>query len=63
MSGVNLINILATRRISVPAILITARSDAGLENSVAASGATCLVEKPFETAALLECLEKAFQSQ
>jgi FixJ family two-component response regulator len=61
MSGIDLRSALAKRQLSVPVIMITARSDPRLESRVAASGAICLLKKPFETAALLDCLQKAFQ--
>jgi FixJ family two-component response regulator len=63
MSGIDLKHALATRQIQVPVVMITARSEPGLEERVAASGAICLLKKPFEAAALLECLEKALQAR
>ena len=59
MSGIDLKMLLASRRIDVPVIMITARSDSGLEDRALASGATCLLSKPFESSALVACLEKA----
>ena len=43
----------------VPVIMITARAEPGLEASAAASGAVCLLRKPFETRALLDGLKVA----
>jgi FixJ family two-component response regulator len=45
----------------MPVIMITARADAGLESRALASGAVCLLRKPFESAALTHCLEKALK--
>jgi FixJ family two-component response regulator len=59
MSGLDLTRLLAARDSRVPVIMITARAEAGLEASVAAVGAVCLLRKPFETRALLGCLKSA----
>jgi FixJ family two-component response regulator len=40
-------------------IMITARAGVDLEVKAAASGALCLLRKPFETDALIDCLERA----
>jgi FixJ family two-component response regulator len=63
MSGIELKYALTLQRIGVPVILITARSDPGLEDRAAASGAICLLKKPFETPALLQCLDKALAAR
>jgi FixJ family two-component response regulator len=39
--------------------MVTARSDLGLDARAAASGAICLLRKPFKTDALIDCLERA----
>lgn len=62
MNGIDLKYALAARRIQIPVIMITARSDPGLEDKVAASGALCLLKKPFETEALLQCLEEGLDA-
>jgi FixJ family two-component response regulator len=59
LSGIDLKMFLASWGIDVPVIMITARSDPGLEGKAVTSGAMCLLSKPFETSALIECLEKA----
>ena len=43
----------------VPVILITGRSEPHLHAEARASGAVCLLKKPFSADALLECLRKA----
>jgi FixJ family two-component response regulator len=40
-------------------IMITARTTSNLEVKAAASGAICLLKKPFATDALIGCLERA----
>jgi FixJ family two-component response regulator len=45
----------------VPVIVITARGEPGLEARAAASGAVCLLKKPFGADALIGCLEKALE--
>jgi FixJ family two-component response regulator len=61
MSGIDLKLQLSARGSKLPVIMITARSDAGLESRALASGAVCLLRKPFESAALTHCLEKALK--
>jgi len=63
MSGIDLKKLLASHGLAVPVILITARSDPGLEGRATASGAFCLLRKPFETAALMACLESALAAE
>ena len=59
MSGFHLKRLLATRGSTLPVIMITARAEPGLEAKAAATGAVCLLRKPFETDALIDCLERA----
>jgi FixJ family two-component response regulator len=61
MSGLDLIRQLQTRGSPVPAIMITGRPEPGLEAKATAAGALCLLRKPFETDALIQCLEKALK--
>ena len=61
MSGLDLIRQLQAQGSNVPAIVITGRSEPGLEIKAAALGAVCLLRKPFETDALIHCLEKALK--
>ena len=46
----------------VPVVMVTARSDLGLDAHAAANGAICLLRKPFKTEALIDCLEKALEA-
>jgi FixJ family two-component response regulator len=59
MSGLELARRLTARSRVVPVVMVTARSDVGIEVHAAASGAVCLLRKPFKTAALIDCLERA----
>jgi FixJ family two-component response regulator len=59
MSGFDLKRLLTSRGSKVPVIMITARSEPGLEARVIAIGAVCLLRKPFESNALVHCLGKA----
>jgi FixJ family two-component response regulator len=47
--------------IHMPGIMITARAEPGLEAKAASSGAVCLLRKPFESSALIGCLERALK--
>jgi len=59
MSGFDLKRLLMDRAWRVPVIMITARGEPGLEAKAAASGAVCLLRKPFGADALIGYLEKA----
>ncbi len=61
MSGLDLARLLTTRRRGVPVVMVTARSDLGIDARAAANGAICLLRKPFKTDALIGCLEKALK--
>lgn len=61
MSGLDLLRLLVARDRRVPVIMITARGDPGLEARAAASGAVCLLRKPFGADALIGYLEKVLQ--
>jgi FixJ family two-component response regulator len=61
MSGLDLKRLLAARRCQVPVIMITARAEPRLIAEVEAIGAICLLRKPFEPQALIDCLEKALR--
>lgn len=61
MSGLDLKTTLAAKNSKVPVIMITARAEPELEAKVLASGAICLLRKPFESKALIACLETALK--
>ena len=62
MSGFDLKKVLTARDSGVPVIMITARAEANLEARAVASGAICLLRKPFRASALLDCLHRALDS-
>jgi FixJ family two-component response regulator len=61
MSGFDLKRRLLAHASSLPVIMITADTEPGLEAGAAAIGAVCLLRKPFEADALIDCLEKALK--
>jgi len=61
MSGLDLIQLLTARGSTVPVIMVTGRSEPGLEAKAAAGGAVCLLMKPFEDDALIGYLERALK--
>jgi FixJ family two-component response regulator len=63
MSGIELMRHLSAVQCQVPVIMITARPEASIEEEALASGAVCLLRKPFAAAALSECLAKALAGQ
>jgi FixJ family two-component response regulator len=62
MSGLDLARQLTTRRRGVPVVMVTARSDLGLDARAAATGAICLLRKPFKMDAVIDCLKKALKA-
>ena len=62
MSGFELGRLLAARDSPVPVILVTALRGQGLENKAKASGSVCLVKKPFQSDALVGCLQRALRT-
>jgi FixJ family two-component response regulator len=61
MSGIELKQALVARQNGVPVIMITARNDPGVESRALASGAVCLLKKPFEANVLMECVSQALR--
>ncbi len=61
ISGLDLKRLLAAHGSTLPVIMITAHTESGLEVQAVSSGAVCLLRKPFETDALIECLERALK--
>ena len=58
-SGIQLKRWLDAQSCRTPVIMITARPEARLHAQAIASGAFCLLKKPFDAAALVENVEKA----
>ena len=63
MSGFDLALFLMSRDSKVPVIMITARKEPGLEAKAIAAGAVCLLRKPFESSALISCLDRALNGR
>ena len=59
LSGIELKRWLDEQAIPVPVIMITARSEPHLHAQALASGAVCLLKKPFDSDALLASLRRA----
>jgi FixJ family two-component response regulator len=59
LTGIELKRWLEEQSIRVPVIMITARSEPRLHAQAIASGAVCLLKKPFDSGALLACLRRA----
>ena len=62
MSGFELKERLDERSHAFPVIMITARTEPGLEERAISSGATCFLRKPFEIDTLVGCIEKALSN-
>jgi len=61
MSGLDLARLLTARRRGVPVVMVTARSELGIDARATANGAIGLLRKPFKTDVLIDCLEKALK--
>lgn len=59
LSGIEMTERLRAEGHAMPIIMITARSDPGIEAKALASGATCFLKKPFEMERLIGCLDDA----
>jgi FixJ family two-component response regulator len=59
LSGIDLKRRLDDDDCATPVIMITARSEPELHERAAASGAICVLKKPFGADALIKCIERA----
>lgn len=59
LSGIELKERLSAQGCAAPVIMITARAEPGLQERAFASGALCVLKKPFAPEALIDCLERA----
>ncbi|WP_420562323.1 response regulator transcription factor [Thalassobaculum sp.] len=59
MGGIGLKRALDAGDVHVPVIMITARTESVLLESARESGALCLLRKPVETDALIDCINRA----
>ena len=63
MTGLELIRLLASRPSPVPVIVVTAVAEPGLESTAKISGSVCLLKKPVQSDALIDCLQRALGSR
>ena len=63
MTGIELQQALATAGRKVPIIFITAFPENRIREKVLAAGAICLLRKPYDGAALVDCIECALASR
>ena len=61
MSGLELSHLLASRTPPVPVIMVTAVAEPSLRTKAKASGSFCVLKKPFEADALIDCLQRALE--
>jgi FixJ family two-component response regulator len=59
LSGIELKERLAAQGCAAPVIMISGRAEPGLQERAFASGALCVLKKPFAAEALIDCLERA----
>jgi len=59
IDGLGLVRKLREQDSTIPVILITALPDRRLEGRADSVGAQCLLRKPFEAEALIECIDKS----
>jgi FixJ family two-component response regulator len=63
LSGIELKQRLTAEGWANPVIMITARVDSGLSQQAYASGAACVLKKPFAAEALIDCLLRALAGE
>jgi FixJ family two-component response regulator len=59
MSGVALQEALKARGLTIPMIFITAYPDDKIRRQALDAGAVCFLNKPFQGASIIECIERA----
>jgi two-component system response regulator FixJ len=62
VSGIELLEQLGVKSAVPPTVIITGRADAGIRQRARAAGAFRVLEKPFDTAALLEAMRQAMDA-
>jgi FixJ family two-component response regulator len=63
MSGLDLVRNLRHQGRTTPVILITALPEEHLDAEAISVGAQCLLRKPFETKALIDCVERSLPNE
>ena len=59
ISGIEMTQRLRAQGHTTPVIMITARTDQAINDQARASGAMCVLNKPFDSDEFIDCLEKA----
>ena len=62
LSGIELKQRLNEAGAMLPVIMVTARTEAALHDRAKASGALCVLKKPFTAEALIACVEEALRA-
>ena len=62
ISGLDLLEQLAVKKIAPPTVIITGRADGNLRQRARAAGAFQVIEKPFDTPALLRAMRQAMDA-
>ncbi len=63
LSGIELRDRLKAEGCAAPVIMVTARTEPALREQAFASGATCVLQKPFSAEALIDCLQRALANK
>jgi len=63
MSGIDLIETLASSGVARPTILISGRVDAALRQRAQAAGAFLVLEKPFDGTQLIDAIDRAVEAR
>ncbi len=58
MSGFELSRLLTSRDAPVPVVIATSVAEPGLETKATACGSFCVLKKPFQSDALIDCLRR-----
>ena len=59
MTGVELQRVLKAKGLTIPMIFITAYPDDKIRKQALDAGAVCFLDKPFDGAAIMQCIERA----
>ena len=62
VSGLEVLEQLAVRKIAPPTVIITGRADDSIRQRARAAGAVAVLEKPFDTTALLRAMRQAMDA-
>jgi FixJ family two-component response regulator len=63
MTGVELQRVLKAKGLTIPMIFITAYPDDKLRKQALDAGAVCFLNKPFDGASIMQCIERALSRE